>query len=65
MGILQSKTQELTRVTVDQICRRRLSFLMYKLNFAESVKLACIYISHGHVRIGPEVVTDPAYLVTR
>lgn len=24
-----------------------------------------MYISHGHVRIGPEVITDPAYLVTR
>ena len=24
-----------------------------------------MYISHGHVRIGPEVICDPAFLVSR
>ena len=32
---------------------------------AEHLKEAVTYIEQGHVRVGPEVVTDPAFLVTR
>lgn len=32
---------------------------------AENVKAAVSFVEQGHVRVGPEVVTDPAYLVTR
>jgi U3 small nucleolar ribonucleoprotein protein IMP3 len=38
---------------------------MMKLKFAEHLKEAVMYIEQGHVRVGPETVTDPAYLVTR
>jgi len=38
---------------------------MTKIKMAEHLKEAVTYIEQGHVRVGPEVVTDPAFLVTR
>ena len=32
---------------------------------AEHLKEAVTYIEQGHVRVGPEFVTDPAFLLTR
>jgi U3 small nucleolar ribonucleoprotein protein IMP3 len=32
---------------------------------AETVKEAVMYIEQGHVRVGVETITDPAYHVTR
>ncbi|KAJ0043530.1 hypothetical protein Pint_18925 [Pistacia integerrima] len=44
---------------------RRLSTLLVKLKFAEHLKEAVTYIEQGHIRVGPDTVTDPAFLVTR
>jgi len=38
---------------------------MVRLHMAETVKEAVTFVEQGQVRIGPDVVTDPAYLVTR
>ena len=38
---------------------------MQRLKFTETIKEAVIFIEQGHVKIGTEVVTDPALLVTR
>lgn len=68
MGILAQKTKMSdveNKMTVAAICRRRLPVVMTRLRMAESAKMATRYIEQGHVRVGPEVVTDPAYLVTR
>ena len=46
-------------------CRRRLSTVLVRLKFCEHLKEAITYIQQGHVRVGPETVTDPAFLVTR
>eukprot|EP00968_Pinguiococcus_pyrenoidosus_P028644 scaffold8015_cov277-Pinguiococcus_pyrenoidosus.AAC.3 len=32
---------------------------------AETVKLAAQYVEQGHVRVGPNTVTDPGFLVSR
>ncbi len=32
---------------------------------AETVSDAVKFVEQGHVRIGPQVITDPAFLVTR
>ena len=52
-------------VTVSSFCRRRLPVAMTMLKMAESVKVATQLVKHGHVRVGPEIVTDPAFLVAR
>lgn len=68
MGILarQSKMSEVeNKVTVAAFCRRRLAVVLTRLKMAETVKHATELVEQGHVRVGPEVVSDPAYLVTR
>ena len=32
---------------------------------AETLKEAVTFIEQGHIRVGPETMTDPAFLVTR
>uniref|UniRef100_A0A0E0KWB9 U3 small nucleolar ribonucleoprotein protein IMP3 n=1 Tax=Oryza punctata TaxID=4537 RepID=A0A0E0KWB9_ORYPU len=54
---------EMTDMLLDKL--RRLATVMVKLKFAEHLKEAVTYIQQGHVRVGPETVTDPAFLVTR
>ena len=68
MGILSSTTKlsEVERkVGVSRLARRRLGVVMTRLRMADNVTAAIKFVEQGHVRVGPEVVTDPAYLVTR
>lgn len=68
MGILPT-TSKLSAVehkaTVSAFARRRLPVVMERLRMAENVQAATKMIEQGHVRVGTEVVTDPAFLVTR
>lgn len=48
-----------------RIYSRRLAVVMTRLKMAESVKEATMFIEQGHVRVGPDTITDPAYLITR
>ncbi|RLM66528.1 40S ribosomal protein S4-like protein isoform 1 isoform X2 [Panicum miliaceum] len=54
---------EMTDMLLDKL--RGLATVMTRINMAEHLKEAVTYIEQGHVRVGPEVVTDPAFLVTR
>ncbi|KAJ3043837.1 Small subunit (SSU) processome component [Rhizophlyctis rosea] len=67
MGVLtaEKSLSQCDKVTVASFCRRRLPVVMVRLKMAESVKQAVTYVEQGHVRVGPEVITDPAFLVTR
>jgi len=53
------------KVTVAAFCRRRLPVVMTRLRMCETVHTGVRFVEQGHVRVGPEVVVDPAYLVTR
>ncbi|KAM2143769.1 hypothetical protein ACFX1R_047528 [Malus domestica] len=67
IGVIPSK-QSLAlceRLSVSSLCRRRLSTVLVRLKFAEHLKEAVTYIEQAHIRVGPETVTDPAFLVTR
>ncbi|CAG2120184.1 unnamed protein product [Medioppia subpectinata] len=47
-------------------CRRRLPVYMIQSGmFSGPLSMAVKYVKHGHIRVGPNVVTDPAFLVTR
>lgn len=68
MGILatKSKISDLeNKVTVSAFCRRRIGVVMCRLRMAQNMKDANLFVEQGHVRVGPNVITDPAYLVTR
>lgn len=53
------------KVTASSFCRRRLPSIMLNLRMAQTLKTAITFIEQGHVRVGPEIITDPAFLVTR
>ncbi|KZV86451.1 alpha-L RNA-binding motif-containing protein [Exidia glandulosa HHB12029] len=68
MGIINSETKLSdveNKVTVSAFCRRRLAVVMVRLKMSETVSAAAKFIEQGHVRVGPDTVADPAYLVTR
>lgn len=67
MGVLAtaSKLSQIEHLTVASFARRRLPIVLTRLKMAENVKAATTMIEQGHVRVGTDVVTDPAYLVTR
>ncbi|EFE42924.1 hypothetical protein TRV_02289 [Trichophyton verrucosum HKI 0517] len=72
MGILKQNREQgagLSKVerevTVSTFARRRLGVVMARNGMVESVPSAVKFIEQGHVRVGTEVVTDPAFLVTR
>ncbi|KOB69335.1 putative U3 small nucleolar ribonucleoprotein IMP3 [Operophtera brumata] len=52
-------------VSASSFCRRRLPSVMVRNRMSESMKEATKFIEQGHVRVGPEVIKDPAFLVTR
>lgn len=52
-------------VSASSFCRRRLPVVMVRNHMAETLKAATTFIEQGHIRVGPEVVTDAAFLVTR
>ncbi len=68
MGVVPSRGQGLStceKLNVSAFCRRRLPVIMQKLKMAETVKEAVMYIEQGHVRVGVETITDPAFHVSR
>jgi U3 small nucleolar ribonucleoprotein protein IMP3 len=38
---------------------------MARNHMAQYLQAAVKFVEQGHVRIGPEIVTDPAFLITR
>nr|XP_046264776.1 U3 small nucleolar ribonucleoprotein protein IMP3 isoform X2 [Scatophagus argus] len=67
IGLIPTK-QDLSlteKVTASSFCRRRLPSIMLNLRMAQNLKTAITFIEQGHVRVGPDIITDPAFLVTR
>ncbi|KAF0989385.1 hypothetical protein HZS_891 [Henneguya salminicola] len=65
-GLIVNRTlAECEHLSVSSICRRRLSVMLIKLRMAPRVSDATKMIEHGHIRIGPNIITDPAFLVVR
>ena len=67
MGIISDTTSlvAVEKLTVSSFCRRRLPVVMVRLKMSETLKEAVTFIEQGHVRVGPNVITDPAFLVTK
>ncbi|XP_066347318.1 uncharacterized protein [Miscanthus floridulus] len=67
MGAISTKESlvKCEKLSASSFCRRRLATVMMRIKMAEHLKEAVTYMEQGHVRVGPEFVTDPAFLVTR
>ncbi|TKR92524.1 hypothetical protein L596_007161 [Steinernema carpocapsae] len=67
MGVISTadSLERCLKVSASAFCRRRLAVIMCKLQMAQRVQMASDLVEQGHVRVGAELVTDPAFLVTR
>ncbi|XP_033213292.1 U3 small nucleolar ribonucleoprotein protein IMP3 [Belonocnema kinseyi] len=67
MGLIPTKwdLSLCQKVNASSFCRRRLPVVMVRSKMCENLKMATQLIEQGHVRVGAEVVKDPAFLVTR
>jgi U3 small nucleolar ribonucleoprotein protein IMP3 len=67
LGLVNKATSLKTAedLTASVLCRRRLPVIMVRLKMAETMKTAVTFVEQGQVRVGPHVVTDPAFLVTK
>ncbi|KAF6039485.1 IMP3 [Bugula neritina] len=66
MGIITiQKLGNCHDVSASSFCRRRLPVVVTKSKMADNLQDAIKYVEHGHIRVGPECVKDPAMLVTR
>ena len=67
MGLIQERKnlETVNRLSVSCFCRRRLPVVMVRLNMADNLAEAMSLIQAGHVRVGTECVSDPAFLVSR
>ena len=68
IGVINSKMKVSdiqTKLSVSAFCRRRIAVVMTRLKMSETVSSGVKFVEQGHVRVGPEVITDPAYLVPR
>ena len=67
MGVITVKKSlvQLEKLSTSSFCRRRLSVVMVRLRMAENLREAVTFIEQGHVRVGPDTVTNAAFLVTR
>ena len=61
----KGKLSDVERLSVSAFARRRLGVVMVRLSMADNIQAAIKFIEQGHVRVGTEVMTDPAFLVTR
>jgi len=67
IGLITTKRlKRCNDVSVQSFCRRRLPvFIINSGMFNGKLEQAVKYVEHGHVRVGPHTVRDPAFLVTR
>jgi U3 small nucleolar ribonucleoprotein protein IMP3 len=67
MGLIDTdkSLQKAEEISSSALCRRRLPVIMMRLKMAETMRTAVTFCEQGQVRVGPHVVTDPAFLVTK
>lgn len=67
LGMIPTKwdLEAASKVSASTFCRRRLPVVMVRNKMSENIKNASKLVEHGHVRVGTEVVQDPAFLINR
>lgn len=66
MGLIKTKRiKKCLTIDLKAFCRRRLPVYIVRSGmFDGPLSMAVKYIEHGHVRIGPQTIRDPAAFVT-
>merc|ERR1711998_313857 len=62
LGVIPVKKSinQLEKLSVSSFFRRRLAVIIVKMKMVETLQVATILIKHGHVRVGPETITNPS-----
>lgn len=56
--------EDILGITLNNLCERRLSTIVYKKGLARSIRQARQFITHEHILLGERKITFPSYLVT-
>ncbi|MFO8018891.1 MAG: 30S ribosomal protein S4 [Promethearchaeia archaeon] len=67
LGILgaDAEFEDVLRLTVEDVLKRRLQTLVYEKGLAKTVYQARQFVVHGHVQVGGKKVNSPSYLVKK
>ncbi|BAM41162.1 U3 small nucleolar ribonucleoprotein/40S ribosomal protein S4-like [Theileria orientalis strain Shintoku] len=67
MGLISTKSnlEVCERISASVFCRRRLAVVLVTRKFCQHLTQAVTFIEQGHVKVGVDVVNNPAYHVTR
>ena len=67
LGLINNKTslKELDEITVSKFCRRRLSVILFRNKYVESIKEGITFIEQGQIQIGTETILNPALIISR
>lgn len=66
MGFIkEKKLYDCSRITVSDICNRRLPVIMKRIRMVSNIKDATKFVEHGHVKLGETVARDPGAIISR
>ena len=66
IGIIETpQLSECEKIKVTSICKRRLPVILVNLKFCERIREADQFVKQGHIKIGPDVITNPSTLVNK
>lgn len=67
MGLIDENAtlENILTLKLEDVMERRLQTMVMKRGLARSMSQARQFITHGHIRVGGNVVTSPSYLVKR
>ena len=67
MGLINAtkSLQKAEDISASSFCRRRIPVVMVRMKMAQNIKVAVTLVEQGQVRVGVNVITDPAFIVTR
>ena len=67
MGVISDMTNlsSVEKIPVSAFCRRRLPVVMVKMHLWPTIKRAAELVEQGHISVGIETITDPAFHVNR
>lgn len=61
----EASLEELKNTRASMFMARRLPCILFKLNMSQKMEDAVAFVKQGHVRVGPNVVVNPAFHVSR
>ena len=65
MGLLQSNVlEDVLALKVNDLLDRRLQTMVYRKGFANTIKQARQFVTHGHITVGDNIVNVPSYPIS-